>query len=58
MSEKHVCEICGYVYNEADGEVDSRIEPGTPFEDIDEYDFRCPVCGSDKHMFTYMEENE
>ena len=57
MSEKHVCEICGYVYNEADGEVDSGIEPGTPFEDIDEYDFLCPACGSDKHMFKDMEEN-
>ena len=56
MSNKHVCEICGYEYDEANGEIDSGIEPGTPFEDIDEYNFYCPVCGSDKHMFKNMEE--
>ena len=57
MSNKHVCEICGYEYDEANGEIDSGVEPGTPFEDLDEYRFHCPVCYSDKHMFTEVEEN-
>ena len=31
MSRKHECEICGYVYYEAEGEPDEGIEPGTSF---------------------------
>ena len=58
MGKKHVCEICGYEYDETDGEIDSGVEPGTPFEELDEYIFHCPVCYSDKHMFTEVEENE
>ena len=56
MSRKHLCEICGYVYVEADGQEDDGIEPGTPFEELDETEYLCPVCGADKHMFTEEDE--
>ena len=58
MSRKHECEICGYVYYEADGEPDEGIEPGTSFEELDEVLYTCPVCKSDKHMFTEVEEED
>ena len=41
---KYVCMVCGYVYDEAEGDVDNGIEPGTLWEDLPE-DFECPLCG-------------
>ena len=29
---KYICEVCGYVYDPAEGDPDSGIEPGTAFE--------------------------
>jgi rubredoxin len=48
--EKWVCVVCGYVYDEASGDPDSGIAPGTKFEDIPE-DWVCPVCGVGKDQF-------
>ena len=48
---KYVCDVCGYVYDEATGEPDSGIQPGTKWEDVPE-DFVCPVCGVGKDMFS------
>ena len=31
---KFVCDVCGYVYDEALGDPDAGIEPGTKFEDL------------------------
>ena len=31
---KYVCGVCGYVYDEADGDPDNGIEPGTKWEDL------------------------
>jgi len=45
-----VCNVCGYVYNEAEGDPDNGIAPGTPFEDLPE-DWVCPVCGAGKDEF-------
>ena len=53
-----LCEICGYVYDEVNGEPDEGIEPGTQFSDLDENTFLCPVCASDKHMFTELDEGQ
>ena len=55
--KKYICTVCEYIYDPEQGDPESGIEPGTPFEDIDEYDFSCPVCGSDKHMFKDIEED-
>ena len=51
--KKYVCP-CGYVYDEALGDPDSGIAPGTKFEDIPE-DWVCPVCGLTKDVFEVEE---
>ena len=48
--KKYVCTICGYVYDEAKGDPDNGIAPGTKWEDVAE-DFVCPLCGVGKDMF-------
>ena len=49
--EKYVCDVCGYVYDEAAGDPDYGIAPGTRWEDLPE-DFLCPLCGVGKDMFS------
>ncbi|WP_424469126.1 rubredoxin [Parvibaculum sp.] len=44
------CEVCGFIYNEAEGLPDEGIAPGTAWEDIPE-DWACPDCGSEKSAF-------
>ena len=44
---KYVCSVCGYEYDEATGDPDNGIAPGTKWEDIPE-DFTCPLCGVGK----------
>ncbi len=48
--DKYVCTICGYVYDPAQGDSDTDIEPGTKFEDLPD-DWECPVCGASKDDF-------
>ena len=48
--EKYVCQICGYVYDPANGDPDGGIAPGTSFRDLPE-DWVCPVCGAAKSDF-------
>ena len=40
---KFDCQICGHVYDEAEGDPDSGLPPGTRWEDVPE-DWECPVC--------------
>ena len=47
---KYVCEVCGYIYDPAEGDPDSGIAPGTAFEDLPD-DWVCPVCGVGKGDF-------
>ena len=51
--KKHVCDVCGYVYDPAQGDPDSGIAPGTPFESIPA-DWTCPICGVTKDEFSPM----
>lgn len=46
----YVCDVCGWVYDEAAGDPDSQIAPGTKFEDLPD-DFVCPLCGVGKDSF-------
>lgn len=48
--KNYVCTICGYVYNEVEGDAEHGIAPGTKWEDIPD-DFVCPLCGVGKEMF-------
>ncbi|MFR1759542.1 MAG: rubredoxin [Christensenellaceae bacterium] len=47
---KFVCSVCGYEYDEAVGDPDNGIAPGTRFADLPE-DFVCPLCGVGKDQF-------
>ena len=48
---KHVCDVCGWVYDEELGYPEGGIAPGTKFEDLPE-DFVCPLCGAGKEDFS------
>lgn len=50
IMDKYVCSVCGYVYDPAQGDPDSGIAPGTPFEAIPDT-WVCPLCGVDKSQF-------
>lgn len=46
----YVCDVCGWEYDEALGDEELGIAPGTKWEDISE-DFECPLCRAGKHLF-------
>ena len=48
---KYVCNVCGYVYDEAIGDPDNGIETGTKWNDLPD-DFACPLCGVGKDSFS------
>ena len=49
--ETYICEACGYVYDEALGDPDGGLPPGTRFADIPD-DWACPLCGVTKADFS------
>ena len=51
---KWKCVVCGYIYDEEEGEPDNGIAPGTKFEDLPD-DWVCPLCGAPKNMFEKIE---
>jgi rubredoxin-NAD+ reductase len=42
--QRWICEACGYIYDEAQGDPDSGLAAGTRYEDIPD-DWECPLCG-------------
>ena len=52
--ERFRCTICGYIYDPAEGDPVSGIEPGIPFVDLPA-DYTCPVCGAGKEEFLLYE---
>ncbi|MDR1664645.1 MAG: rubredoxin [Clostridiales bacterium] len=48
--KKYEC-VCGYIYDEAAGDPENGIAPGTKWADLPA-DFTCPVCGMAKEDFT------
>ena len=55
IMKKYVCDVCGHVYDPAEGDPDSGIAPGTPFEALPD-DWECPLCGVSKDQFSPMED--
>ena len=49
--KKYICNICGWIYEEALGDPDHGIAAGTRFEDLPE-DFVCPLCGVGEDEFS------
>lgn len=52
--KSYKCEVCGYIYNPADGDPDSDVNPGTAWEDVPN-DWVCPLCGEGKDVFIVEE---
>ena len=44
------CTVCGYVYDEAEGDPENGIAPGTRWQDLPD-DWVCPDCGEAKDAF-------
>lgn len=50
MSKRMNCDMCGFVYDEAEGFPEDGIAPGTPWEQVPE-DWLCPNCSVGKEDF-------
>jgi len=48
---KYICNACGLIYDEAKGDPDSGLAPGTRFADIPD-DWECPLCAVTKTDFS------
>lgn len=49
--KKYACDVCGYVYDPANGDPDNDVPAGTAFEDLPN-DWTCPMCGAEKDQFS------
>ena len=49
-----ICNVCGWIYDEAAGAPDHGLAAGTRFEDIPD-DWYCPDCGVTKIDFALVE---
>lgn len=54
---KFVCSICGYVYDEALGNPEAGIAPGTQWQDVPD-GWICPLCGAGKADFQPMQPQQ
>ena len=54
MKECWRCRECGYLYDPAEGDPDSRVSPGTIFEELPPA-WCCPVCSEMRSAFEPME---
>ncbi|MDR1487995.1 MAG: rubredoxin [Deltaproteobacteria bacterium] len=48
--KKHVCVVCGYVYDPVAGDPDSGVAANTDFADVPA-DWVCPICGAGTDQF-------
>jgi len=48
--KKYECIVCNHIYDEAEGDAETGIPPGTRFEDLPD-DWVCPTCGAEKSDF-------
>lgn len=48
---QYICHACGHIYDEAEGDPDGGLPPGTRFADIPD-DWACPLCGLTKQDFS------
>jgi rubredoxin len=52
--KKYMCLICGHIYDEAYGDPDTGIPPGTKWEDVPP-NWTCPDCGARKEDYELVE---
>ena len=48
---KYICDICGYVYDEEQGDRENGVPAGTKWEEVPE-SWVCPLCGVGKEQFS------
>ena len=48
------CRTCGYLYDEAAGDLNEGLAPGTRWDEIPD-DWECPYCGTPKSDFDMVE---
>ncbi|CAK0738360.1 Rubredoxin 4 [Gammaproteobacteria bacterium] len=48
--KKHICVICGFIFDEEAGLPEDGIPPGTRWTDVPP-DWRCPECDAGKEDF-------
>ena len=48
---KYVCNVCGYIYDEATGDSENGYAAGTAWETLPET-WTCPLCGVGKEHFS------
>ena len=49
--KKYVCNVCGYVYDPAEGDPDNGVAPGTAWEAVPA-EWVCPLCSAPKEDFS------
>jgi rubredoxin-NAD+ reductase len=54
--QRWICDACGFIYDEAEGDIDSGLAPGTRYEDIPD-DWECPLCGLRKSDLRLLPES-
>lgn len=52
---KYKCVICGYIYDETNGDPKGKVNPETKWEDVPS-NWCCPICTTDKSNFEKMED--
>jgi rubredoxin len=51
---KYECIICGHIYDEAQGDPENGVAPGTRWADVPE-SWLCPECGVSKADFVLLD---
>jgi rubredoxin len=54
VMKTYMCLICGYIFDEAEGDPEGGIPPGTRWDDVP-LAWRCPDCGAGKEDFEMVE---
>ena len=51
---RYRCQYCSHVFDEAEGDPESGLAPGTRWEDVPD-DWICTECGSEKRDYTLID---
>ena len=49
--KRYICDVCGYIYDEAAGDPANGVAAGTKWEDVPD-SWVCPLCGVGKDQFS------
>ena len=55
-SKRWKCPVCGHIYDEAEGDPEQGVPPGTRLADLPE-DWVCPDCGAYASDFIEWDED-